>query len=315
MIQHVEPAYARFRDHLDPKLSDWIAPYLADGSFDMAILGAPLSKTSISHSVASRLPDAIRSLFHSYSPYSVHHRLDLSEKFRLVDIGNVQMHLTDLALCQFRIEESVASYWTDHDAPLVLLGGDHSITGASLLGLTTATKRRYGVIHFDAHHDVRNLEDGGRSNGTPFRTLLSSGAISGEDVVQIGLRDYVNAKAYHEYVLDAGVTVYTARQVFQQGLTTVLEAAYGVASAHTDAVYVSFDMDVLDQSFVPGVPAPGPGGLVIWDAMEALEWLGAKPNVAMLDIVCADPAQDVRDLTTRVAANVLLSFLTGFAMR
>lgn len=378
MIRHVEPPNSRFRDHMDPKVADWIKPYndggSADGtdgsavdsgrgdgtgegsvgnsgrgdgtgessvgnsdagirggrsaddgrpdsevmqvdSFDAAILGVPLSKTSISHSAAFRLPDAIRSIFHSFSPYNMNHRLDLSEVLQVVDIGNVQMHLTDLQLCHQRIEDAVKSYWQSHSAPVIVLGGDHSITGAAMLGLTQATERTYGVIHFDAHHDVRNLEDGGRSNGTPFRTLLSSGAVSGKHVVQIGLRDYVNARAYHEYVLQNGVTVVTAREVHHRGLMSVLEEAYRIASDGTDAVYLSFDMDVLDQSHVPGVPAPGPGGLAIYDVIEALEWLGAKPNIEMMDIVCADPSQDFRDLTTRVAANVVLSFLTGLAMR
>jgi formiminoglutamase len=74
-------------------------------------------------------------------------------------------------------------------------------------------------------------------------------------------------------------------------------------------------MDVLDQTFVPGVPAPSPGGMTVWDAIEALEWLGTQKNVQVLDIVCADPTQDFRDLTTRVASNLVLSFLTGLALR
>ncbi len=315
MIEYIERPGTRFRDHLDPKIADWIQPYEGNTSFDVAILGAPLSKTSISHSAASLLPDAIRSLFHSFTPYDVNHRLDLSEKLRVVDLGNVKMHLTDLPLCQQRIEDAVAAYWQDHSQPLALLGGDHSVTGAAVLGLTRATKRRYGIIHFDAHHDVRNLEDAGRSNGTPFRTILSSQAVSGENIVQIGLRDFVNAKAYHEYVLEQGVTVFTARQVFKEGMSSILQQAMAIAGKGTDAVYVSFDMDVLDQSFVPGVPAPSPGGLAVWDAIEALEWLGMQDNVVMLDIVCADPTKDVRDLTSRVAANLLLSFVTGIALR
>ncbi|QSO51793.1 formimidoylglutamase [Alicyclobacillus curvatus] len=315
MIHHVEKPNSRFRDHLDPKVADWITPYEPEKAFDVALLGVPLSKTSISHSAAFRLPDAIRASFQSYSPYNMNHQLDLSEQLHVVDTGNVQMHLTDLAQCHQHIEEAVGSYWQAHTAPLVLLGGDHSVTGAAMLGLTQSTKRTYGVIHFDAHHDVRNLEDGGRTNGTPFRTLLSSGAIRGEHVVQVGLRDYVNARAYYEYVINAGVTVVTARQVFHKGLKTVLDEAYKIASDGTDGVYISFDMDVLDQCYVPGVPAPGPGGLSVLDAFEALEWLGAKDNVHMMDIVCADPAQDFRDLTTRVAANIVLSFLTGVALR
>ncbi len=161
--------------------------------------------------------------------------------------------------------------------------------------MTRATKSKFGIIHFDAHHDVRNFEDGGRTNGTPFRTILESGAVSGKNVVQIGLRDFVNAKAYHEYVLGHGVTVFTARQVFKQGLSAILEQAMTIAGQNTDAIYVSFDMDVLDQSFVPGVPAPSPGGITIWDAIEALEWLGdAEERAGTRHCVCRPNARRPR---------------------
>jgi formiminoglutamase len=315
VIEQIQPPGARFRDRDDPKVADWIKPYTGAQDFDVALLGAPLSKTSISHSAAFALPDAIRKTFAAFTPYSVHHRLDLSDRLRLVDIGNVQMHLTDLAQCQTVIQAVSKSYWQQHKQTLVLMGGDHSVTGASVLGLVQASKQKYGIIHFDAHHDVRNLRDGGRTNGTPFRTLLESGAIDGKHLVQIGLRDFSNAKAYHRYVLEHGATVYSARDVRRQGLGAVLAAAMEVARQGTDAIYVSFDMDVLDQSFVPGVPAPTPGGLDVWEAIDALEWLGSQADVAAMDIVCADPSQDHRDLTTRVASTLILSFLTGLALR
>ena len=315
MMEHLEQPGGRFRDRFDPKVADWIVPYqAASPAFDVALMGAPLSKTSISHSAAFRLPDAIRTSFSALTPYSIEHRLALNEVLTAVDLGNVRMHTTDLALNQQRIEDAVHAYWGSHTSRLVVLGGDHSVTGASVLGYARQAGKRIGMIHFDAHHDVRNLDDGGRTNGTPFRTILENGAVAGERMVQIGLRDFTNAKVYHEYVLNHGVTVVTAREVFRQGMAAVLERAFAITSQDTDAVYVSFDMDVLDQSFVPGVPAPGPGGLTVWQALEALEWLGAQKKVEMLDVVCADPTQDVRDLTTRVAANLLLSFWTGQAI-
>ncbi|MCL6632301.1 MAG: agmatinase family protein [Alicyclobacillus herbarius] len=319
MIAHVQRPGWCFRDHLDPKVSDWIQPYPDDAGvrpcFDLALLGAPLSKTSISHSAAFRLPDAIRTAFQALTPYSLEHQLDLRESLKVVDLGDVRMHLTDLARCHEAIEAAVASYWETYLAPLVMLGGDHSTTGCAVLGMARAREENIGIVHFDAHHDVRNLEDGGRHNGTPFRTILESGRVEGRHVVQIGLRDYVNAKAYHEYVKQHGVTVVTARQVRRQGLAALVQEAWHTASSGTDCVYVSFDMDVLDQSLVPGVPAPSPGGLSFTETVDALEWLGMQPNVAMMDIVCADPSQDVRDLTTRVAAHLTLSFITGVALR
>lgn len=316
VIDYLEKPGGRFRDRLDPKVADWILPYDSQApGFHVAFMGAPLSKTSISHSAAFRLPDAIRQAFQALTPYSVEHRLALNEVLTAVDFGNVKMHATELSKNQQRIEDAVFSYWKNYASPLVLLGGDHSITGSSVLGYVRSTGKHIGIIHFDAHHDVRNLEDGGRTNGTPFRTILSSGLVEGNHVVQIGLRDFVNAKAYHEYVLQHEVTVYTARDVVRQGMLPLLKQAMEVVAKGTDAVYVSFDVDVLDQSFVPGVPAPSPGGLTVWDALDAMIWLGQKSNVEMLDVVCADPVQDVRDLTTRVAANLVLSFLTGMGLK
>ncbi|RIV24389.1 formimidoylglutamase [Alicyclobacillaceae bacterium I2511] len=312
------PSGTGFRDHLDPKVVDWLGSFQANptpGSFDCALMGAPLSKTSISHSAAFRLPDAIRAVFSALTPYSVHHRLNLQDVLRGVDLGNVAMHLTDLTRCQDNISGAVQAYASQYDAPLVLLGGDHSVTAAAVAGWLDGAKKSLGIVHFDAHHDVRNLVDGGRHNGTPFRTLLESGRIQGANLVQIGLRDFVNAQPYHDFVRNQGATVITAREVYHTGLDFVLPQAVDLASQGTDGVYVSFDMDVLDQSVVPGVPAPSPGGLSFWQAFEALETLGRNPRVVAMDLVCADPSLDFRDLTVRVAGHLVLAFLTGIAMR
>lgn len=319
-LASVERPGGRFRDHQDNKVADWIRPYQPGEPFDVALFGAPLSKTSISHSAAFRLPDSVRAQFQTFTPFSVHHGIDLSERLRFVDIGNARMHLTDLAACQQSIEDAATSYWRTHDKPLVVLGGDHSITGASVLGLVSGRRAagrpgKIGIVHFDAHHDVRNLEDGGRHNGTPFRTILESGAADGANIVQLGLKDFANSKPYFEYVRDKGVTVYSARDVHQKGLVPLVEQAFGVASRGTDGVYVSFDIDGLDQSFVPGVPAPSTGGLNVWDAIEAVEWLGRQPDVLAMDAVCVDPERDFRDLTVRVVTTLVLSFLTGVALR
>lgn len=319
-VARVEPPGGRFRDRLDNKVADWVEPFRPGQPFDIALLGAPLSKTSISHSAAFRLPDAVRAQFAAFTPYSVHHNLDLSERLRLVDIGNVHMHLTDLPACQQAIEEASASYWRRYDQPLVLLGGDHSVTGCSVLGLAAGRQAagrqgKIGIVHFDAHHDVRNLEDGGRHNGTPFRTILESGAVDGRHIVQLGLKDFANSKPYFEYVQSHGVTVFSAREIHRRGLLPLVEQAFTIASQDTDGVYVSFDMDGLDQSFVPGVPAPSTGGLNVWDAIEAVEWLGRQPQVIAMDTVCVDPERDFRDLTVRVVTTLVLNFLTGIALR
>ncbi|MGR5907621.1 arginase family protein [Bacillus paranthracis] len=59
------------------------------------------------------------------------------------------------------------------------------------------SKGKVGIIQFDAHHDLRNLEDGGPSNGTPFRSLLKMVLLQENNSFEIGIRNFSNARAYH----------------------------------------------------------------------------------------------------------------------
>ncbi len=75
------------------------------------------------------------------------------------------------------------------------------------------------------------------------------------------------------------------------------------------SIYISLDMDVLDQAFAPGCPAIGPGGMDSATLLDAIEFLGKEPLVQGMDIVEIDPTLDFRDMTSRVAAQVIMSFL------
>lgn len=66
----------------------------------------------------------------------------------------------------------------------IVLGGDHSISFPSISGFASS-KGKVGIIQFDAHHDLRNLEDGGPSNGTPFRSLLENDVITGSSLFKL----------------------------------------------------------------------------------------------------------------------------------
>ena len=65
-------------------------------------------------------------------------------------------------------------------------------------------------------------------------------------------------------------------------------------------VYVSLDIDVLEPTLAPGISHPEPGGLSV---REVLDVLGAiQVPVIGADVVEYNPANDLRDLTARVAA-------------
>jgi len=72
-------------------------------------------------------------------------------------------------------------------------------------------------------------------------------------------------------------------------------------------VYVTFDMDVLDPAFAPGVSHREPGGM---SGREAITHLHAiKGEIVGADVVEYNPVQDVAGMTATVAAKILKELL------
>ncbi|TKI81023.1 formimidoylglutamase, partial [Bacillus cereus] len=71
-----------------------------------------------------------------------------------------------------------------------------------------------------------------------------------------------NARAYHEYAIEHGVTVYTMKDVREREIKDIItESIEVLRNQGVTSIYISLDMDVLDQAFAPGCPAIGPGGM------------------------------------------------------
>ncbi|MGD6959182.1 formimidoylglutamase [Rossellomorea aquimaris] len=310
-FQHIKQAgKAQFKDRYTTKAAELLTPWEEGKKGDIAIIGAPLSKPSISHSGASFAPDAIRRCLNSFSTYNIERGTDLAEeKKAIIDFGDITMHPTSIEESHQRIYESVKAATNTNAAPFtIILGGDHSITTSTVKAIKEA-KGTVGIIQFDAHHDLRNTEDGGPTNGTPFRRLLEEGHIKGEHLIQIGIRNYANAKAYHEYAIEQGVTVYTMKDVRQQPIVELIQDSLIQLESQVDTIYLSVDMDVLDQAYAPGCPAIGPGGMHPDALKQAIETALKHPKVSTMDIVEIDPTLDFRDMTSRTAAYLIMETL------
>ncbi|MEI4801827.1 formimidoylglutamase [Bacillus sp. FJAT-51639] len=301
---------AKFIDREVTKWSDIIKNWdESEKIFGGALIGAPLSKPSISHSGACFAPKTIRAMLDAYSTYAITEEHDM-KKSVLYDCGDITMHVTDIKESHVRIAKTLESLTKSNPQMVpIVLGGDHSISFPSISGFASS-KGKVGIIQFDAHHDLRNLEDGGPSNGTPFRSLLENDVITGKQLVQIGIRNFSNAHTYHEYAKEHGVTVYTMQHVRERHIKDIItESIELLRRQGVTSIYVSVDMDVLDQAFAPGCPAIGPGGMDSTTLLDAMTVLGQEPLVTGMDIVEIDPTLDFRDMTSRVAAQVIMSFL------
>ncbi|MCM3616610.1 formimidoylglutamase [Sutcliffiella horikoshii] len=302
-----------FIDRHYPKAAELLRSW--DGEEELTgttLIGVPISKPSISHSGASFTPGVVRKLLQSYSTYAVEDEVDLRESANLMDAGDIYMHATDIKESYRRMEETVASLLAGNKECVPLfIGGDHSITFSTLSGMSQVKQGKIGVIQFDAHHDLRNTDDGGPTNGTPFRRLLEAGVLQGDHLVQIGIRNYSNSSYYHQYAKENGVKVFTMGDLKNNGIADVIRESVDHLRGKVEYLYLSIDIDVLDQAFAPGCPAIGPGGMTSDQLLEAIYLLGKEDKVCGLDIVEIDPTIDFRDMTSRVAVHCLLEFLRG----
>lgn len=299
---------AVFRDRHITKVSDTISPYVLGDKGDIGIIGLPLSKTSISLSQAAEAPQKIRSHFKGFTTYSGETGKDFSG-MKIIDFGDCLTHPTDVMESIKRLYNSVLDMLEVNACErYIILGGDHGVSFPSIRAFSEKFGR-IGVIQWDAHHDVRSFEDGGRTNGTPFRSLIEGGYLKGEHLIQIGIRDFSNAKVYHEYAKEKGIRVYTMGAIEQEGITSILKKELIRLEKEVDYIYLSVDMDVVDQAFAPGCPAIGPGGLTSKELLSSIEIASSHPKVKAMDFVEIDPSKDVRDITTRLAAYTMLKFM------
>lgn len=71
----------------------------------------------------------------------------------------------------------------------------------------------------------------------------------------------------------------------------------------TSPLYISFDMDVLDPAFAPGVSHHEPGGMSVREVLAVLH--GLDCTVIGADIVEYNPSRDIHGMTAMVAAKLV----------
>ena len=92
---------------------------------------------------------------------------------------------------------------------VVVLGGDNSVTRPGVHGMGELGSM--GLITFDAHFDLRELEDG-LTNGNPIRALLRDG-LPGPHIAQIGILPFANSPRHAEVAREAGINVVSSSLV------------------------------------------------------------------------------------------------------
>ncbi len=196
------------------------------------------------------------------------------------------------------------------------LGGDHSVA----FGAVAAHAARHpgmGVLHVDAHHDLRPAYEG---------FLWSHASVIGNVlerlpqvacVAQIGIRDFSEEEALR--AADAGDRVRVhydadvkARQCDGEPFARIADEIVDVLPSD---VYLTFDVDGLDPTLCPGTGTPVPGGLAWHEVLALLRALvRSGRRIVGGDLVEVAPQDGDRGWNANVGARLLYAMI-GSALR
>lgn len=202
---------------------------------------------------------------------------------------------------------------------LVTLGGDHSISIGTIAGATRAHKK-LGVIWIDAHPDANTDETtlSGNIHGMPVAALMGYGspeltAIGGpapkilpEHFLYIGLKDLDQAEI--DFIRRHHIAAITMHDIAAHALQPVF-AAIDALRRKVDRIWVSMDIDSIDEMYSPGVAMNSKDGLTRREVVAIANYLGKTAALAGVDIVEMVPEKDVDGKTAQLAIELVINFL------
>ena len=272
----------------------------------VALIGAPLNERSLTPGRCDLGPKAFRAVLPRFSTYDVETGMELD--VRVHDAGDVPLKAVSPADAFAPVRDAVTAQ--GGRALTVLIGGNNAITRPGVHGLGLA---RAGLLTLDAHFDLRDT-DQGLTNGNPVQALLEDG-MDGGRISQIGLAPFANTRRAHEKAKAAGISVWTAGECRARGLAVVAAEELERLSGLCDAIYVDFDIDVIDRGQWPASPGARPGGVSVTDFFAATRVIGAHPKVRAVDLTEYDPSLEVGDLSSLTVGRWFCELLAGSQTR
>jgi agmatinase len=282
----------------------------------VAVLGVPFDDR-VSHRPGARFgPRAIREANSTSGAYSIALDTEPFEVLDVVDAGDVDIIPAwaerGHAVTYQRVRELV-----DTGAIPVILGGDHSLTWPVVTAIAEAhAPRRVAMIHFDAHADTADDENGVQAgHGTPMRRLVESGVIHGPSLVQVGLRGYWPPPAVFDWMRREGLRWHPMTEIEERGIDAVVDDAIAEATEHADVVYLSVDIDVVDPGMAPGTGTPEPGGMLTRELMRSVRRIARSVPLAGMDVMEVAPPYDHAEVTAMVAHRCVFEAVSAMAAR
>lgn len=236
--------------------------------------------------------------------------------------NNKRKNIEELNKFNEKLYNMVASSLNNGKLPLTV-GGDHSLAIASALA-SIKKHSKLGIIWFDSHGDFNTFDTtiSGNIHGLPLAVITnyekrdlaefhSGNFYNPQNTVIVGARDVDPLEI--ENLKEAGVTVFSTKDVRNEGADVITRKAFEIATKNTNGVHISFDIDLIDPKIAPGVSIPAVDGINLEEAYLMVDTIIKKKNVVKsIDLVEYNPTLDTDNKTKVIAFNILNKLLNNF---
>jgi agmatinase len=146
---------------------------------------------------------------------------------------------------------------------LGLVGGDHSSPLGAIRAVSEKVKGDFGVLHIDAHADLRVAYQGFRQSHASIMYNVMSSDFKPKKLVQVGIRDFSEDEygfiQSHPKEIQTFFDLNNKRRQLEG--ETWAKICKDIVNELPQQVYVSFDIDGLDPALCPNTGTPVAGGL------------------------------------------------------
>ena len=265
-----------------------------DGSEPVAtVFGIPFDSTH-SYKPGCRFgPDVFRDAFNNIEIFHPQFGIDL-EDVNIEDLGN-----TTHTVSASEMIDMVGKITTElvaKNKQLFILGGEHSLTYGTYMSFPKET----GYVVFDAHYDLRDEYANTKLSHAAYlrRIVEKRGA---DNILHVGARAFVKEEL--EFLKEHNIKTISDRQVREgKGPQLLKEFA-----SSFDSMYTSFDLDVLDPAYAPGVGNPEAAGMTSRELFDLIYSLENK-KITGVDIVELNPQYD-NGATASIAAKIMSTLI------
>lgn len=220
---------------------------------------------------------------------------DIQQKTELINQASIEVnaHVYDSA-----------KDWLEKGAIVGVIGGEHSVP-LGLLKALSIVHQGFGVLHIDAHADLREAYEGFTySHASIMNNALKISHIN--KLVQVGIRDLcqdeVNLAEFDERVVMFSDFLLSQKEFKGQ---TWADTCTEIISHLPRKVYVSFDIDGLTPDNCPNTGTPVPGGLTYKQAQFLLKTLAESGRKIIGFDLCEVAPGEQDEWDANVGARIL----------